>query len=185
MSTETEWMLAGEPYDPTDPTLVADRDRARDLSRRYNATSGRERGRRERLLRELFDAIGEDPTVQPPVRCDYGYNVAVGDGFFANYGCVFLDAAPVSFGDRCLLGPGVHVYTSTHPIDPAERATGRERAEPVTVGDDVWLGGRAVLNPGVTVGDGAVVASGSVVTRDVPARAVVGGNPARVIREIE
>ncbi|MFC7323049.1 sugar O-acetyltransferase [Halorubrum rutilum] len=185
MATETERMLAGEPYDPSDPALAADRARARDLARRYDATSEAERDRRGRLLRELFDAVGEDPTVQPPVRCDYGYNVAVGDGFFANYGCVLLDSNPIEFGDRCLLGPGVHVYTPTHPIDPEERATGRERAEPVTVGDDVWIGGRAVLNPGVTVGDGAVIASGAVVTRDVPARVVVGGNPARVIREIE
>ncbi|TKX81054.1 maltose acetyltransferase domain-containing protein [Halorubrum sp. SD626R] len=185
MATETERMLAGELYDPSDPTLAADRARARDIARRYDATSEAERDRRERLLRELFDAVGEDATVQPPVRCDYGYNVAVGGDFFANYGCVFLDSNPIEFGDRCLLGPGVHVYTPTHPLDPDERATGRERAEPVTVGDDVWIGGRAVLNPGVTVGDGAVIASGAVVTRNVPARTVVGGNPARVIREIE
>ncbi|MFO8115065.1 MAG: sugar O-acetyltransferase [Halorubrum sp.] len=185
MPTETERMLAGELYDPTDPTLAADRERARDLARRYNETTGAEESRRKALLRELFDAVGEDPAVLPSVRCDYGYNVAVGDGFFANYGCVFLDANSVAFGDRCLLGPGVHVYTPTHPVDPAERATGRERAEPVTVGDDVWIGGRAVLNPGVTVGDAAVIASGAVVAEDVPARTVVGGNPARVIREIE
>lgn len=185
MPTETERMVAGEPYDPTDPDLVADRERARDLTRRYNATSEAERKRRSDLLRELFDAVGEDPVVQPPLRCDYGYNVAVGADFFANYGCVFLDATPVSFGDRCLLGPGVHVYAVTHPIGPDERATGRERGRPVSVGDDVWVGGRAVLNPGVTVGDEAVVASGAVVTEDVPARTVVGGNPARVIREIE
>ena len=185
MSTETERMLAGELYDPSDPALVADRERARDLARRYNATSGAEATRREDLLRELFDAVGDEPTVQPPFRCDYGYNVAVGDEFFANYGCVVLDTNPVTFGDRCLLGPGVHVYAATHPLDPEARAAGRERGRPVTVGDDVWIGGRAVLNPGVTVGDGAVIASGAVVTEDVPARAVVGGNPARVIREVE
>jgi len=185
MRTETERMLAGEPYDPSDPTLAADRERARDLARRYNATSEADGTRRERLLRDLFDAVGEDPTVQPPFHCDYGYNVAVGDDFFANYGCVFLDTNPVTFGDRCLLGPGVHVYAATHPLDPEERAAGRERGEPVTVGDDAWIGGRAVLNPGVTVGDGAVIGSGAVVTEDVPARTVVAGNPAEVIREIE
>jgi maltose O-acetyltransferase len=185
MPTETERMLAGELYDPSDPSLVADRERARDLARRYNATSGAEGSRRERLLRDLFGAAGEDPTVEPSFRCDYGYNVAVGDDFFANYGCVFLDVNPVAFGDRCLLGPGVHVYAATHPLDPEERAANRERGAPVTVGDDVWIGGRAVLNPGVTVGDGAVIASGAVVTNDVPARTVVGGNPARVIREVE
>jgi maltose O-acetyltransferase len=185
MPTETERMLAGEPYDPSDPELVADRARASGLVRRYNATSEAEADRRDALLRELFGSVGTDATVEPSVRCDYGYNVFVGDDFFANYGCVFLDTNRVAFGDRCMLGPGVHVYTPTHPIDPDERATGRERGRPVTVGDDVWIGGRAVLNPGVTVGNEAVVASGAVVTDDVPDRVVVGGNPARVIREIE
>ena len=185
MPTETERMLAGEPYDPSDSELVADRHRASDLAQRYTATSEAERGRREALLRELFGEIGDGPAVEPPFHCDYGYNVAVGDDFFANYGCVFLDGNAIEFGDRCLLGPGVHVYTPTHPVDPDERATGRERAVPVAVGDDVWIGGRAVLNPGVTVGDEAVVASGAVVTEDVPERVVVGGNPARVLREIE
>jgi len=185
MPTETERMLAGEPYDPTAPELIADRNRASDLARRYNATSEAEEDRREALLRELFGAVGDDPAVEPLLHCDYGYNVAVGDEFFANYGCVFLDSNSIEFGDRCLLGPGVHVYTPMHPIDPDERATGRERAEPVAVGDDVWIGGRAVLNPGVIVGDEAVVASGAVVTEDVPEHVLVGGNPARVIREIE
>jgi len=184
MPTETERMLAGEPYDPTDPALVADRARARDLVRRYNATTEAERDHRRTLLDALFDAGGGDAVVEPPFRCDYGYNVAVGTDFFANFGCVFLDVVPIRFGDRCLLGPGVHVYTPTHPIDPDERATGRERGEPVTVGDDVWIGGRAVVTPGVTIGDGAVVAAGAVVTSDVPGRVVTGGNPARVIREI-
>ena len=184
MPTETERMLAGEPYDPTDPALVADRERARGLVRRYNATTEAERDHRQTLLDTLFDAGGSEAVVEPPFRCDYGYNVSVATDFFANFGCVFLDVAPIRFGDRCLLGPGVHVYTPTHPIDPDERATGRERGEPVTVGDDVWIGGRAVVTPGVTVGDGAVVAAGSVVTSDVPERVVAGGNPAQVIREI-
>lgn len=178
-------MLAGEAYDPTDPELSADRRRASERCRRYNATAPTETDRRERLLRELFGEVRGDAVVEPPFRCDYGYNVGVGDEFFANYGCVFLDAAPVAFGENCLLGPGVHVYTSTHPIDPDERAAGRESADPVTVGDDVWIGGRAVITPGVEVGDGAVVAAGAVVVDDVPARTIVGGNPAEVIREID
>jgi maltose O-acetyltransferase len=185
MATETERMLAGDPYDPSAPELVADRARARDLARRYNATSEAAATHRETLLRRLFDEVGDDPVVHPTFRCDYGYTVTVGNGFFANYGCVFLDANTIRFGDRCLLGPGVQVYTSTHPLDPAERAAGRERAEPVTVGDDVWVGGNAVLNPGVTVGDGAVIGSGAVVTGDVPDRVVVAGSPARAIRDIE
>lgn len=184
MPTETERMLAGEPYDPTDPDLVADRARARNLVRRHNETTEAERDRRQTLLESLFATGGGEAVVEPPFRCDYGYNVTVGAEFFANFGCVFLDVTPIRFGDRCLLGPGVHVYTPTHPIDPDERATGRERGEPVTVGNDVWIGGHAVVTPGVAIGDGAVVAAGSVVTSDVPDRVVVGGNPARVIREI-
>jgi len=178
-------MLAGEAYDPTDPELAADRRRASDRCRRYNATAATETDRRERLLRELFGEVRGGAVVEPPFRCDYGYNVGVGDGFFANYGCVFLDSGPIAFGDNCLLGPGVHVYTATHPIDPDERASGREFADPVTVGDDVWIGGRAVITPGVEVGDGAVVAAGSVVVDDVPPRTVVGGNPAEEIRQID
>ena len=185
MGREKERMLAGEAYDPSAPELAADRRRARDRCRRYNATAPTETERRRRLLRELFGELRGDATVVPPFRCDYGYNVGVGDGFFANYGCVLLDVAPVSFGENCLLGPGVHVYTATHPIDPDERAAGREFGDPVAVGDDVWIGGRAVIAPGVSVGDGAVVAAGAVVVDDVPARTVVGGNPAEVIRRVD
>ncbi|RLM67037.1 acetyltransferase [Halorubrum sp. Atlit-8R] len=184
MGREKERMLAGEAYDPSAPKLVADRRRAQERCRRYNATAPTETDRRERLLGELFGEVRGEATVAPPFRCDYGYNVGVGDGFFANYGCVLLDVAPVAFGENCLLGPGVHVYTATHPIDPDERAAGVEFGDPVTVGDDVWIGGRAVITPGVEIGDGAVVAAGAVVVDDVPARTVVGGNPAEEIREI-
>jgi len=185
MESEKKRMLAGERYDPTDPELVADRRRASERCRRYNATAATETDRRGRLLRDLFGVVRGDAVVEPPFRCDYGYNVGVGDGFFANYGCVLLDAAPIAFGENCLLGPGVHVYTPTHPIDPGERATGEEFGDPVTVGDDVWIGGRAVITPGVEVGDGAVVAAGAVVVDDVPAGTVVGGNPAEEIRRID
>ena len=185
MGREKELMRSGEAYDPRDPELRRERERARDRCRRYNATAPTEADRRARLLAELFGAVGDDATVLPPFRCDYGYNVGVGDDFFANVGCVFLDAGPIAFGENCLLGPGVHVYTSTHPIDPDERAAGRESGDPVTVGDDVWIGGRAVITPGVQIGDGAVVGAGAVVVDDVPARTVVGGNPAAPIRRID
>lgn len=177
-------MVAGEPYDPMDPDLVADRRRARELTARYNATRPGEETRRRALLEELFGAVGDEALVEPAFRCDYGYNVSVGDAFFANFDCVVLDVAPVEFGDHCQLGPGVHLYTATHPLD-AEARRGKERGEAITVGDDVWIGGRAVVNPGVTIGDRAVIGSGAVVTRDVPADTFVGGNPARAIREIE
>jgi maltose O-acetyltransferase len=185
MPSERDRMLAGELYDPSDPELVAERERARELVGLYNATGPTDDESRELILRELFGAVGENPTVEPPLRCDYGTQISVGDDFFANFGCVFLDVCPIIFGDRCLLGPSVHVYTATHPLDAATRAEGREYGDPVTVGDDVWIGGQAVLNPGVSVGDRSVVASGSVVTQDVPDDVVVGGNPAEVIRELE
>jgi maltose O-acetyltransferase len=185
MDDEKSRMLRGELYDPTDPRLVAERERARRLTRQYNGTTASEDGRRRELLRELFGTVEGDVVVEPPFRCDYGSNVHVGERFYANFDCVVLDVRRVEFGRNCLLGPGVHVYTATHPLDAAQRAEGAEYGEPVTVGDDVWIGGRAVLNPGVTVGDGAVVASGAVVTGDVPDGVVAGGNPARVVRRLE
>ncbi len=177
-------MVAGEPYDPDDPELVAARERARRLTAAYNDTAPDEPDRRRDLLDDLLGDVGDGVAVEPPFRCDYGDNIVAGDDLFANFDCVVLDVAPVEFGDHCQLGPGVHVYTATHPLDADERR-GKEFGEPVTVGDDVWIGGRAVLNPGVTVGDRAVIASGAVVTDDVPSDTVVGGNPARVIRELE
>ena len=185
MPAEREKMLAGELYNPRDPELVADRERARELVRLYNQTGASDHESRKLLLRELLGSVGDSPAVEPPFRCDYGTQLTVGDDFFANFGCVFLDVCPIDFGDRCLLGPSVHVYTATHPLDPEVRAEGREYGEPVTVGDDVWVGGQAVLNPGVEVGDRSVVASGAVVTRDVPAGVVVQGNPAEVVRELD
>lgn len=185
MTDERERMLRGEPYDPSDPELVADRRRARRLTRAYNGTTERDPSRRAAVLDDLFGSVGDDARVEPPFRCDYGDNVHVGDGFYANVGCVVLDTARVEFGANCLLGPGVHVYAATHPLDADARAAGLERAEPVTVGDDVWIGGRAVLTPGVTVGDRAVVAAGAVVADDVPADTLVGGNPAAPVRELD
>lgn len=185
MTSERERMLAGEPYDPFDPELVADRERARESFRLYNRTTETDHESRELILRELLGAVGDDPFVEPPFRCDYGEQITVGDDLFANFGCVFLDVCSVTFGDRCLLGPGVHVYTATHPLDAAARAAGVEYGEPVSAGDDVWIGGRAVVNPGVSIGDRSVVASGAVVTRDVPDDVVVQGNPAEVVKGLD
>jgi maltose O-acetyltransferase len=184
MAREREKMLDGEPYDPSAEELVAARTRARELTARFNQTGPGEVAKRRALLADLFGSVGSDPFVEPPFRCDYGDNIHVGDDFYANFDCVILDCARVSVGRNCMLGPAVHVYTATHPLDAAERVAGTERAEPVSVGDDVWVGGQAVLTPGVTVGDRAVVAAGAVVTEDVPSDVVVAGNPAQVVREL-
>ncbi|MBV0902070.1 sugar O-acetyltransferase [Haloarcula salina] len=185
MPSEKEKMLAGEPYDPSDPELVAARKRANELTRRYNQSDPADDAARQSLLQDLFGTVGQEPHVELPFRCDYGENVHVGDGFYANFDCVVLDVCRVEIGDDCLLGPGVHVYTATHPLDPDERRGGAEYGKPVTLGDNVWVGGQAVVNPGVTVGDDAVIAAGAVVTDDVPAGVVVQGNPATVVREID
>ncbi|UPV99003.1 sugar O-acetyltransferase [Halorussus gelatinilyticus] len=185
MVSEKEKMLNGDLYDAMDPQLVAERDRASELTRRYNRTAPDDDETRRRILEELFGSLGDECRVEPPFRCDYGYNVRVGENFYANFDCVVLDVCPVEIGRNCQLGPGVHVYTATHPLNAAERAAGPEYGEPVTIGDDVWVGGKAVVNPGVTIGDEAVVGSGAVVTEDVPAGVVVQGDPATVVKEIE
>ena len=185
MPTEKEKMLAGELYDASDPTLVEERTRAQRLTRQFNETTETEGERRRELLRELFGSVGDGVHVEPTFRCDYGYNIHVGDGFYANYDCVVLDVCEVTVGDNCLLAPGVHIYTATHPLDAEKRTAGPEYGKPVTIGDNAWLGGRAVVNPGVTIGDDVVVSSGAVVTDDVPDSVVVGGNPARVVKELD
>ncbi len=185
MPTEREKMVDGELYDPDDPQLVADRRAAREFTEEHNQTPVSDEARRTELVTELFGSVGNEVYLEPPFRCDYGYNIHVGDGFYTNFECVVLDACPVTIGDDCMLGPGVHIYTATHPLEAAERVKGPEYGKPVTIGDAVWVGGRAVINPGVTIGDGAVIGSGAVVTEDVPENVVVQGNPAEVIKEVE
>jgi maltose O-acetyltransferase len=129
----------------------------------------------------LFGRLADDAIIEAPFHCDYGFNISVGAHFYANLNCLFLDCAPIEIGDQVLLGPGVHLYTATHPLSSAERRKGLELAKPITVGDDAWLGGGAIVLPGLTIGDRAVVGAGSVVTRDVPAGERVAGNPARPI----
>ncbi len=185
MKSEKQKMLAGEMYDPADPELLKERERARRLVRLINQTAETEGEKRVELLKELFGSTGKVLYLEPTFRCDYGYNIHVGENFFANFECVILDVCEVRFGDNCMLAPGVHIYTATHPLNPAERNSGREFGKPVTIGSNVWIGGGAIINPGVNIGDNAVIASGAVVTKDVPKNAVVGGNPAKVIKMIE
>jgi maltose O-acetyltransferase len=174
-----------ELYDSLRPDLVEARRRARGILARYNATAEEEQDERAVLLRELLGRVGADAWIEPPFFCDYGTNLLLGDRFYANTGCIVLDSAPVTIGDRVLLGPAVQLIAVTHPVEAEPRARGLEYAEPIVVGDDVWLGGGAIVLPGVTIGDRAVVGAGSVVTRDVRADTVVAGNPARVIRTLE
>ncbi|WP_342526566.1 maltose acetyltransferase domain-containing protein [Chryseomicrobium sp. FSL W7-1435] len=182
--TEKEKMLAGEMYLANDPELLAERNRARQLVHSYNQTLPEETARRHEILAELFGETKEPPIIEPTIRVDYGYNIHTGKAFFANFDCVFLDVCEIHFGDRCMLGPGVHIYTATHPLDPVERSSGREFAIPVRIGDDVWIGGGVLIMPGVTIGDRVVVASGAVVTKDVPNDVMVGGNPARILKKL-
>ena len=180
--TQRERMLAGLSYDPTDAELATLRDRAQRLLLRFNAAP--EAAARAALLRDLLAAVGEGTEVRPGFVCDYGGNIRLGARCFVNFNCVVLDCADVEIGDRVQIAPAVQIYTATHPLDAAERAGGRESARPVRVGDDAWIGGGAILLPGVTVGEGAVVAAGAVVARDVPPATLVAGSPARVVRRL-
>lgn len=183
--TEKEKMLAGELYLAYDPELVAERLRARRLTRRYNETTEEEPERRREILRELFGAIGARAEIEPPLRCDYGSNIRVEDGFYANFDCIFLDCAAITIGRDVKFGPRVQVLAAYHPTDPVARASGRELAAPVTIGDGVWVGAGAIIGPGVTIGAGTTIGAGSVVTRDIPARVVAAGVPCRVIRTLD
>jgi len=183
--TEKEKMLAGELYLASDPELTKDRENARKLTRLFNQTIETDYDKRTELLKQLFGSTGENLYMEPTFRCDYGYNIHVGNHFYANFDCVILDVCEVRIGENCFIAPGVHIYTATHPLNPFERVSGAEFGKPVTIGNNVWIGGRAVINPGVTIGDNVVIASGAIVTKDVPSNVVVGGNPAKVIKTID
>ncbi|OPY27637.1 MAG: maltose O-acetyltransferase [Methanocella sp. PtaU1.Bin125] len=182
--TEKEKMLAGELYLASDPELVADRLRARRLTGDYNATYEGEPGRRTRILRELFGRLGPGAEVEPPFYCDYGYNILAGSRLYLNFGCVFLDCNRISIGDDALFGPYVQIYTASHPVDPAARRSKRELAAPVSVGNNVWIGGGVIILPGVTIGDDTTIGAGSVVAGDIPANVVAAGNPCVVKRQL-
>ncbi|MED4036300.1 sugar O-acetyltransferase [Niallia taxi] len=185
MKTEKEKMLAGEMYNPADPLLAEERNKSRQMVRLYNQTLETEGEKRTKILKELLGSTGENIYMEPNIRFDYGGNIYVGENFYANFDCTILDVCEVRFGDNCMLAPGVQIYSATHPLNAADRNSGREYGKPITIGNNVWIGGSAIINPGVTIGDNAVIASGSVVVKDVPDNVVVGGNPARIIKHIE
>lgn len=177
--SEKQKMLAGEPYLPGDAELQADQHLAGRWMARYNAALGEPPATRHALLRELLGAVGEGVVVRSPFHCDYGYNIHLGTGVFLNFGCVILDVGKVRVGAGTQIGPAVQLYAADHPRDPGARQAGFESGRPVTIGKHVWIGGGAIILPGVTIGDEAIIGAGSVVTRDVPAGATVMGNPAR------
>ena len=182
--TEKQRMLAGELYLSADPELVAERQRARRLTRIYNQTTEDEPGRRLEILRELLAEVGTRVDIEPTFRCDYGSNIRVGDGFYANFDCIILDCNTVTIGRDVMLAPRVQILTAYHPIEPKPRISGRELAAPVTIGDEVWIGAGVIINPGVTIGSGTTIGAGSVVTRSIPANVVAAGVPCRVLRHL-
>ena len=221
--SEREVMLSGKPYQPWAQELEDDRDRARELIERYNASRSSDKAQRAGIIASLFGKIDKEhpPHLESPFYCDYvsvtsccqshqlatkaspvclfplcsrlhprslvqGYNLSVGKDFYCNFACALLDGGRITIGDRVMFGPNVHVYTPTHPLDPAERngLEGPEMTKPVTIGNDVWVAGGVIILPGVTIGDGCTVGAGSVVTKDVESYSVVAGNPAKVIKHL-
>jgi maltose O-acetyltransferase len=184
MKTEKEKMIAGELYDPLDKQLVEDRLRTRLLIKELNDTREDEIVERVQILQQLIPHAGEGLWLQPPFYCDYGYNMNIGEKVFFNFNCIVLDVAPVTIGSRTMFGPNVQIYTATHPLNHKERAAGLEYAKPIVVGEDVWIGGSAVICPGVIIGDRTVIGAGSVVTKDIPSDVFAAGNPCKVIRSL-
>jgi maltose O-acetyltransferase len=181
--TERQKMLIGDLYDPLDTELTSARERARDLCQALNATREAEQEERRRILSELFGKGGETVIMQPPFYCDYGSNIELGERVYFNFNCVVLDVCPVRIGDFTLFGPAVQILTPMHPFNASLRRK-QEFGKPVEIGSDVWVGGGALILPGVRVGSRSIIGAGSVVTRDIPDGVLAAGNPCRVIREI-
>jgi len=185
MATEKEKMLAGKLYNALDEELTSERTAARLLIKKLNNGSEEDTTERAEILKQLIPNSGKNLWLQPPFYCDYGYNITVGDGVFFNFNCVVLDVVEVKIGSRTLFGPNVQIYTATHPTNYKERATGLEFAKPITIGEDVWVGGNAVICPGVTIGNRTIIGAGSVVTQNIPSGVLAAGNPCRVIRQLD
>jgi maltose O-acetyltransferase len=177
-------MLAGEPYIADDPALTRDSHRAQRLSHMINTMDPTDHATRHELLSELLGGLGQDSEVRPPLQCDYGYQTTIGARSFVNWGVTLLDVATITIGDDVQIGPNVQLLTATHPLEPGPRRDKWEAAEPIVIGDNVWLGGGVIVCPGVTIGADTVVGAGSVVTRDLPAGVLAVGSPARVVREV-
>lgn len=184
MKSQKQRMLQGELYMANDPDLKQDSARCRQLMRQFNQSSEIDLEDRTRILKELFGKTGEYLYVEPNLKCDYGSNISVGNYFYANFDCIMLDVCPITIGDEVMFGPRVSIFTASHPLDADVRISGLEFGKPVVIGDKVWIGGGAIINPGVTIGDNCVIGSGAVVTKDIPENTIAAGNPCRVIRPI-
>jgi maltose O-acetyltransferase len=184
MKTEKLKMISGDFYNALDPELSKERMQARLLINDLNVSREDEGEKRKSILSKLFPNAGKNLWLEPPFYCDYGYNIELGDNVFFNFNCVVLDVMKVRIGSRTMFGPNVQIYTATHPINYKERASGLEFAKPITIGEDVWVGGSVVICPGVKIGDRTVLGAGSVVTRDITSDVFAAGNPCKVIRDL-
>lgn len=182
--SQRERMLAGELYDATDPDLERRRMRARECMARLNAPAALDLTARTGILRELLGRVGERVMIEPPFYCDYGENIELGDRVFINFGCVLLDCAMIRICANAMLAPHVQLYTGHHPLNAAERIKGPELASPITIEENVWMGGGAIVCPGVTIGANTTIGAGSVVTKDIPPGVLAVGNPCRVVRRL-
>lgn len=181
---EKERMLQGKLYIAQGEALTRDNRKSRKLTRLFNNTTEEQKEYRSELLKELFKSIGEKIYIEPPFRCDYGCNISIGENFYANYDCIILDVCNVNIGNNVFFAPRVNIFTAGHPIDAEIRNEMLEFGKPVRIGNNVWVGGNTVINPGVTIGNNVVIGSGSVVTKDIPDNVIAVGNPCRVLREI-
>ncbi|MDR1739847.1 MAG: sugar O-acetyltransferase [Bacteroidales bacterium] len=182
--TEKEKMLSGKLYTALDKELGRELLNARRITRLFNNTLEGEFEVRQKLLNDLFEKTGENIYIEPPFRCDYGCHISVGDRFYANFDCIFLDVNKITIGNNVFLGPRVSIFTACHPIDASVRNTLLEYGKPVSIGNGVWIGGNTVINPGVTIGNNVIIGSGSVVTKNIPDNVIAAGNPCKVLRAI-
>jgi len=182
--TEKEKMIAGELYFASDSQLLKERQNAQLLFQKFNALTELEKPLRNEILETLIGQLGNNVIIEPPFFCDYGYNINIGENVYINYNCCILDGTLVTIGDHCMLGPNVQIYTATHPLEYKARNSGQEFSKPITIGNNVWIGGNATICPGVTLGHNVVVGAGAVVTKDFPDDVLIGGNPAKIIKTI-
>ncbi|MCB2296307.1 sugar O-acetyltransferase [Clostridium tagluense] len=183
--TEKEKMISGKPYKAFEEELPSERQAAKEMIFDYNSLRPSEGNKQKEILKKLLGVVRNDFYIEPPFRCDYGYNISIGENFYSNYNCTILDCAKVTIGDNVMFAPNVSLFTAGHPIHFEPRNAGLEYAFPINIGNNVWLGGGVIVNPGITIGDNVVIGSGSVVTKDIPPNSIAVGNPCKVIGEIK